>query len=274
MNTKDLLIEELQQFTEGYKDIDALSLIADDIINLTAAVSTSNISQMFVEKKLTSKNIYFFNNMFLSYFIYEINQTEDKNVLRKKYGELFEFITVSECRISLYYSRSSYYRPVLNKITINTGTKKFVDTLYSYDIFNKEYSKDEQEQILKHAFDVGIKRAIIHELQHAYDEYRTEGKADTDKKSKDYFQKLSQYTNPKDMFGNETLFRQYLNLQGELWARFTDTLYKVPEYKYEDFDDWLWHFKTEFKGYDILSPKNKKRLYNALYKREKNKRPS
>ncbi len=129
--------------------------------------------------------------------------------------------------------------------------------------------------------------SLLHELQHAYDSWRSDGKAlDSGRKDgynklradyKDILSKKSKDFTPEEIKAIEKSHEAYLNLQHEINARFAQALDDIAltsrNYESDDLEvikaDWnkvLSDFKISFKGWDVLSNKMKKRLSTRLAK--------
>jgi hypothetical protein len=129
---------------------------------------------------------------------------------------------------------------------------------------------------------------LLHELQHAYDDYRSKGKAIRhsdefqDKKQK-YLDimntDMARFLNDEQMNMIQDYQKDYLNLKHEVDARFaqaikkTDMLDTDHEYwdKYDDlkvvikpFDDVLKNFKYNMLGYKELSEEEQRRILRKL----------
>lgn len=119
-------------------------------------------------------------------------------------------------------------------------------------------------EILTELF-MDMKRALVHELQHAFDDYRSNGKYDTDKKSKRYYK-----TDTYDFFADDTEDPKdillYYKLPHEYWARFSDFVTRRFTDYQKPFNIVFDNFKLWFKGYSILPENDKIRLQKALYK--------
>ena len=94
---------------------------------------------------------------------------------------------------------------------------------------------------------------LVHELQHAYDAYRSDNKYSKNKNNK------------------QNDYNEYLNRQHEINARYSETLAILKNYynNFSNIEDIEWNtfyitFKDNFKGWNILDEKNKKRLTNRL----------
>ena len=140
---------------------------------------------------------------------------------------------------------------------------------------------------------------LLHELQHAYDEYRSGGKYTQDKKSKKHYGEQEIITNlkQKHQMGmsltqqekdkiNKNIDRYY-KLKHEVDARFTQAIHKIHFmsvdmedveknkdgvedmifiHKMKPFKEILRNFKIYFDGWRDMTPKTQKRLLYKLGK--------
>jgi len=104
---------------------------------------------------------------------------------------------------------------------------------------------------------------LKHELQHAYDNFISDGKYVSDKSSKKYY---SNVENLKDD-GKTSAFTNYLKLKHEINARFTQTIDEIPlddssePNNFITLKNYLANFKSYFVGWDKISDKDRKYLY-------------
>lgn len=122
-----------------------------------------------------------------------------------------------------------------------------------------------------------INSSILHELQHAYDSWRSGGKYTSDKKSREYYKKY----NGNDTELSNQQYDKYMKLQHEINARFAQAIKEIDFFKYNfdndpskpinykilvDYPSVQKSFRTFFGGYNEMSLKVKKRLETRLYK--------
>ena len=202
------------------------------------------------------------------------------------YEEMSEFIKDTSLMISTKKRPTSSvrasYRPSFNGGIINL--------FYSQEEFNSiaskiEYNNTEEEieNYLYYHFYTKFNSSLIHELQHAYDYWRSQGNAMNKKvESNDYIKSLEAKTvadlTPEEKNALNKSYERYLKLQYEINARFSEALKKLSWYKIIDLtpsgpikeiQDWDYlykKFKYEFYGWNVMSDKMKKRLTQRLAK--------
>ena len=123
----------------------------------------------------------------------------------------------------------------------------------------------------------------IHELQHAYDGYRSKGKS-FNKQNVDYIErrnkgniiKNKEELEQEDRDFLNKLTDEYLNFPHEINARFSQAIKEIDftkllknedgryEFSMRPLQDVVNSFKLYFRGYNILSGENKKRLIRKL----------
>lgn len=233
---------------EGYKDVDELNNIANNVI-----------------KEFSEKN---YN------LIYYIIKNDYSLILTSylNFNTKINFYT-KELDIIFKYNKSknnnkAEYNEHNNTITIY-NTFKIVDeikNLFKYRS-NKNISKEDAIKLFYLSCE-DIKGSLVHELQHALDNIKSNGNYTKNKKTKEYF-KNKQRLNLSD---NE-LIEDYLNLPHEYWARFSQYILKhknlinsrlVKNNFIELFNNFkksdIIHFNS------IKDQKDKKILIKALYK--------
>lgn len=135
----------------------------------------------------------------------------------------------------------------------------------------KSIDKTEVNKYVIELFDRGIGEIITHELQHAFDDYKSGGKFSTDKESNKYYNKIKSLKSDEEehAFRIEN-YKTYLNLHHEVWARLSQTLKRIRQFLEinpdVDFKEVFDLFKDTFYEYDSLNPENKKRILKVLFK--------
>jgi len=151
---------------------------------------------------------------------------------------------------------------------------KFILKLF-IDFYEKNNEKifsvlpeSQQQETLK-GYVISIYRpSILHELQHAYDYFRSNHKDASDSRSIKYYKEKEK--NP--LFHQTEIGKQlYYSLPHEYWARFSSFVSELDLSDYNTFNDLSAYFKDKFEGYKFLREKDKKRLIGALYKVFSNK---
>lgn len=123
-----------------------------------------------------------------------------------------------------------------------------------------ELGSSEAKWILKVAIGVAFRSTLIHELQHAYDDYRSRGRYTSDKKSKNYYSGRNRIENMTDED-----WKIYFSLPHEYWARFSQTVSDVFR-DGMDFEQLYDKFKnSSIMRFEYLDEPDKRRLIKALY---------
>lgn len=167
----------------------------------------------------------------------------------------------NDMTITVYYRKNMLTElSETRKKRLEIGGEHNSDDIY-FEIFNDLYS------------------TTIHELQHAYDKYRSGGKS-FKKQTSDYenrrfkaneLKKKAELEEEEKEF-IDTLNKEYLNFPHEINARFTQAIQNTSfselvkndegNYRFEmlPLDDVLKSFKLHFKGYNFLDEKSKRKL--------------
>lgn len=126
---------------------------------------------------------------------------------------------------------------------------------------------------------------LIHELQHAFDDYRSKGHALRTKQARAYNTNYNT-TNRENLPNDEKRAMSYINQPHEIWARFTQALEKIHfntfdmnnegkiVYRMYPIKDVVDDFKVSFQYYPQLPEKIKKKLIQRVvqyWHREKEK---
>lgn len=139
----------------------------------------------------------------------------------------------------------------------------------------KDYNKLDAKDIY-FTFWYKFASTLEHELQHAYDDYRSNSNIFRTKKAQRFDTKYATSEEPSDEISAGYKYKEYLNLQHEIWARFTQaigkTRFSTIDFK-ETLDnksyiinkmhplaDVIKNFRYEFSGWQVLPEKMKKKL--------------
>lgn len=128
-------------------------------------------------------------------------------------------------------------------------------------------------------------KVMLHEMQHAYDSFRSKGKAFNKQFGNDYVDRLKNrdkmdISKEEDREFLNKLAIEYLNFPHEINARFTEAINKTTfiDLDFKDIEDGeikvvedmyplekvIKDFKNNFVGYEYLSEKDKKRLIRKV----------
>jgi len=168
----------------------------------------------------------------------------------------------------------------------NPKSERDINLYYNYDELKekidnqiKNYGKLDSSDvyfILYYLFH----SSLAHELQHAYDDYRSKGRTFDTKQNKEYLNKYhnqGQNAHSKEMKKDLEHAKKYLNLPHEIWARFTQAIDKIGFYSTDFSDDMKVQYHTmyplkgivkefmyDFKNFNVLSQKSKKILIRKV----------
>lgn len=276
MNINSIINEEIEIF-EGYKEVDDLSRLADDIISYFASHNWNMLQQIATNGKFTVYNLSPYDAIQeLNIIVKSINKTTNIKAIKKYSESILNFII--DFPVNIYFTPhidtgGNYHQ--INKenkrgglIAINTRIADFLNKLKQQNIFKKPYNPSEYKTILKISMMNNVKENIVHELQHAYDDYRSEGKYEDDPLSKKYYSGQKQNSNAEATSEKKKKnLLIYLKLPHEYWARFSQTLSTTPNnIDKNNFNQLFDYFKKKFIGYKSLPEDDKRRILNSLYK--------
>lgn len=200
---------------------------------------------------------------------------------KSKYQSLGDFSSSIRFRVKLvaFDSKSAmaYYERISGNIIVyvSTDTAKRIQKMFDDGEMTDHFSI---YSILYHE----IYTYLLHEIQHAYDEHRSKGKAYN---TKEYNRYLSKYpssqknlSTPQEKadFENERI-KNYLNLPHEVWARFSQAFADLRFFKREYINNMqgvklnmvplnkiLEDFKYRYHGWDRTQPKYQKKMINRI----------
>lgn len=144
------------------------------------------------------------------------------------------------------------------------------NTLYSVFLNSYKYGDADNNEIMESMYYAlrsdDLISVLIHETQHAYDYFISEGKFITDKSSKEFYKDKKDQT-PKSDEKKSLMKVKYLRLKHEVNARFTQAINDMPWIIHTNDSsrlitptEYIDEFKGKFAGWDIMTPKIKKYL--------------
>lgn len=248
---------------ESYKEVDELDELTTDIIIYFAKHNKNGIRKVHDDRTMRFE--------FITDTATLLQCVDDLD----KYKVLYEFINEVTLKIFFDNSTKNYYYSS-DKKCIYLGTQPGYasdwfnnNIIYFFDHFNidpDEYiTTDECYKIARTSLGVGYRSIILHELQHALDHFKSDGKYHSDKKSKKYYKELKHDPadpNSPDMTPEE--YDIYLTLPHEYWARFSEWLSNM-NFINKDFKHIFNIFRQTFTGYNLLDEKHKRIMQRALY---------
>tara|TARA_R110000868_G_scaffold12456_9_gene59581 strand:+ start:314 stop:1054 length:741 start_codon:yes stop_codon:yes gene_type:complete len=165
---------------------------------------------------------------------------------------------VEDIRLSVVIDNSIWSNGVYKgngKIRVSAKKCGFI-SLVEYNI----KFHDDDKKAFKTAFGAACRETLVHEFQHAYDDFRSSGKYASDKKSKEYYKNKvpvgTDYKMPPEVRNI------YLQLPHEYWARLAPILSNIPTHK--SLLDAIKSLKNNLVGWDVLDEKSQRRLIKAV----------
>lgn len=258
----NIINEELELF-EGYGEVNEIMQLSEEVLGTYGLRRAEKIYEA-IEDDLTLVQVFHKGDMFDNFSIIETD-------INKSYSILNDFI--KNYYFSFYFGSlgkgiRGKYDENKKLISINVNFQAFHDRLKSLNILSAdEYDENMiKDKIIKAGNELKIKSALVHEIQHAYDDYRSEGMYSTGKRSSKYDKRFGGDTGTTENNYSDERLRAYLNLPYEYWARFSQFISNIDIKSFENFN-LLWNeFGKGFEGYGYLSPNDKKRIARSLYK--------
>jgi hypothetical protein len=140
------------------------------------------------------------------------------------------------------------------KIRIN---REYFNVTYALNNIKEKITPQIKKEFIKDYL-ISWSDTLMHELQHAYDDFRSGGKYDETREQK-------RYSTNDGILSDKEKEDIYLKIPHEYWARFSSTASNL-DIKNKSFPD-IWNdFKINFIGYDVLDSSVRERLMKALYK--------
>jgi hypothetical protein len=246
-------------------------------------------------KKVAEKNYEQYNKDKDFKYIYGVNLSEmDSN----QYEEIKNF--VKESNLQIYFTpktegKRSYadygHIPIEKGEKFNPKWERDINVFYDYNrlreniynLINKDFYNNPREKPIDSGeiytkFYYEFNNSLIHEIQHAYDDYRSGGMAFNTKEYQDYIKK--RYFQIGNTFYQSQIndlkhLKTYLNLPHEIWARFSQAMLRVRfstfdiednnlVYRMYPLNGTIKQFGYEFQGYSTLPDDMKKRLIRKV----------
>lgn len=259
---------------ETFNSVNEIKKLSDDIlknvaeINYREFIKYNKLGLIYGSNLSKIKNNYDEIKNFVSDSNLQIRFDPTPNNSVAAYGHLVvnkgeDFNPKQRRNIDLYYDYFKYKNLILS-LVYNNPNKKQINVNYIYSV-------------LFHLFN----DALIHELQHAYDDYKSGGMSYNTKTYDTYKEKY--YDKVDGVYHQKKIqdlnqYKNYLNLPHEIWARFSQAMNKT-KFFISDTDnnvtdnnpntiypinDVIKSFGDNFLGYDSLSDEMKKTLIRKV----------
>lgn len=264
MKLIEILNQELFDLSEAildetYDTISDIKKLANDLIKQTAEFNYEEIER-------TGKFQYLYG--------VPLNSVDGT-----KYPSLGNF--VQDMKIHIFYVTNnnngnkgeySYYR-TLEKNKFNPKIEREINVYYDFESFKSEVNTYIREGKLNlgmfYSLIFRMYSTLVHELQHAFDDYRSGGQIYNSKEFKDY------RNDNRSIMDDLNKVKKYLNLPHEIWARFSQTMLKLRFYDVDFTDDGVVYrmyplngvvksFPYYFEGFAHLSQNMKRKLISKV----------
>lgn len=262
----------------------------------TSQKQLEKICDQIIEKMADKTDNYFKGkpvNQIMSIKLGEIdNNGDDMKYFIEEYEDMLIAIVVQENVKNINFkSKAMYYRTSDGNLFIYL--QEDYNTIAKINDYPKTLYGTRKDAIINY-ITKDYKSALLHELLHSYDDFRSFGLVfDNDKSN--YYKNKNKYdllkAKEKRTDEEEKLFiefyKEYLNIRFEVDARLSQALYEVSffnldldlsfennkdYYKIREFKDVLKDFKSKMYNYYALDEKQKKRVLTKLgsfYEKEK-----
>ena len=282
---------------EDYDDTKEIDLLATDIFKMVTELNGDRIIDWALNSAQQDNYFYFYPVTLID--VYNNSPNHDK------FTKLKEFLDKSR-NVEIYMktkggtTKGTYSRPErrhyresdYRTIDINisepdmASMKRYItEKIKSY----RDFPQNEVNKILLETitttFDLSFHSTLIHELQHIYDDFRSDTKAFKSKEQTEYTKLQKKATQLDDVFREEYLeslemYKKYLNLPHEIWARFTQLIHGIKlttsdmvtndngdyyfKYDMRNLNQVMKDFDTYYRGVEYLTPEMRKRLIRKL----------
>lgn len=262
LNEKLDRVKKLMNISEGYREVDEIAQLADQVIEAFANGSNTDI---VVDICVNHNNKVNFNTNYLT--IKKIGEKGNYNIIADFINKSNNIIKFSKM------VHNGSFASYSNTININSALSTFIPYLMEiftkYELNGKKSGYDvlsKTKEILIDAMTKAFRSVMIHELQHAYDSFVSNDRYRTDDKSIRYYQRTSDENGVMQNSKRTPAEREvYFSLPHEYWARFSDSITQI-DFEGKTMEEIIPLFQTKFKKWSEMSPTTKVRLNKALYK--------
>jgi hypothetical protein len=163
-----------------------------------------------------------------------------------------------------------------DRIALDFPNDEFKRSLtYNFKILSEEYKnkippKKRLDFALRSSLGATYRSILLHELQHAYDDYRSGGLYAKDKESKQLYnmraKRDARYDKQSETEPSHVEWLLYYQVPHEYWARYNETLNYLLSSMHRPFQKVFDYFKMYMTGWKVIKPKNQKKIIRSLYK--------
>lgn len=263
---KQIIIEEFNVIDETFQSVKEIASLAAEVLHAVAR-----------------RNFHKYNRDGAFSYLEGVHLRDVKG--QERYPSLKDFVEYANIHISLIPKQNSTtykgeYSAQGKDYRYDSSRAMAINLFYDYTEMNIEVTSllkregkiDETDLYLKLHYP--FYSTLIHELQHAYDDYRSKNHVFRTKEFDIYKKKY--YNRERERIGLDVeSMKAYLNLPHEIWARFSQA---VANIHFSTFDivndkmvtemhsikDIVNQFKRAFHGFDRLSEPMSKKLISKI----------
>jgi len=241
IDLKQIIQEEYNLIDETHESINELMKLVDELINF---IVENNLPYFDKQKK--------FPGFIFGTYMSAINHN-NYNILENfimESGKLVFQFEPKKSTVKGDYQTYKQYDGEKFDPRRERAIRIFYDEEYISNFVNRKYEEkgDLKDYELKSLFKKEFESALLHELQHAYDDYRSGGKIYQTKQWEDYLEKYgTKIDNAIKDTQIDTIkkYKEYVNLPHEIWARFIQTISEIKFFEAVDFDEKTENFVYE-----------------------------
>lgn len=265
-----IISEEVKKLLdEDYESIKEVAQIANDVLK-TLAKKNINLVLQYKNEDISGYN--FFKPVILKDAFHKSQST---------YNKLALFLVKTNIEVHLLPKKEnhsgsySYIHDPIDGYNPNTWREiyifyddNFINYLQETQNVVEDFKSSNLHSIFQHYFISSLK----HEIQHAYDDYRSKGKMFDSKEFREFIENDTRQKESESKEESKKEFRKYLNFPHEIWARFTQTITNLDftnsdlvegndghyylKYKMKSLIASLIAFYNSFYGWGLLYDKN------------------
>lgn len=262
MEIKDIIDEEIQSLDEGRRDAFEVDKLSKEVQESYTRINKVKLGRLYRDLLYYKQNDLEVDLEELTWGLSTAFSLYDYT--ESGYNEIREFLEFSRVIVRLPFTYDipkhigGYFDGKRRMIVVKTN-----EIFERLDILIKSDQNLDEEwfvNVVGYAFNNYIRTSLIHEIQHAIDDYRSNSMYHSDKKSNAFYSRRKY----DDEYTRE-LHDLYLQLPHEYWARFAQYI-NSADFRVElPFKTVYQIFKERFTGYDVLEDDDRKRLSKALY---------
>ena len=285
---KDIVIDEVLDYylDETYESVSEIQKLASNVIKTIAEENIeyfgrgnriNTIYGTFLKNTKTDglntmKDFVENTNILITVNDRQPKDPDDENSKRDPLGSYStdldnEYVSQDNRSIQIYIQGFERLLDYINERIRQDGTNFDADDLY-FQLFSaiSGSHKGTSQQAYS---------TLVHELQHAYDDYRSKSKALNTKQYRKHGDKYMSNVADQQTDQRVEKFISYVNLPHEIWARFSQAMHLVSftkhDFKNGTFEqtmipihDVVKDFKINFNYYNEMSDKMKRKLINKV----------